>query len=49
MDTPRARSALDGIPVYRPGKAATSDDHKLSSNENPYAPLPGVPEPSSRG
>ncbi|MCW2838548.1 MAG: aminotransferase [Aeromicrobium sp.] len=44
MDTPRARSALDGIPVYRPGKAATSDDHKLSSNENPYAPLPGVME-----
>jgi histidinol-phosphate aminotransferase len=44
MDTPRARRALDGIPVYRPGKAATTDDHKLSSNENPYAPLPGVME-----
>ncbi|MET0929777.1 MAG: histidinol-phosphate transaminase [Aeromicrobium sp.] len=44
MDTPQARRALDGIPVYRPGKAAASDDHKLSSNENPYAPLPGVME-----
>jgi histidinol-phosphate aminotransferase len=44
MDTPRARRALDGIPVYRPGKAASTDDHKLSSNENPYPPLPGVME-----
>jgi histidinol-phosphate aminotransferase len=44
MTTPRARQALDGIPVYRPGKAAQSDDHKLSSNENPFPPLPGVME-----
>ncbi|AXT86582.1 aminotransferase [Aeromicrobium sp. A1-2] len=44
MSSPRARRALDEIPVYRPGKAATSEDHKLSSNENPYAPLPGVME-----
>ena len=44
MTTPRARQALDGIPVYRAGRAASSDDHKLSSNENPYAPLPGVVE-----
>lgn len=35
---------LDGIPVYRAGRAAFSDDHKLSSNENPYPPLPGVVE-----
>jgi histidinol-phosphate aminotransferase len=47
MTTPRARKALDGIPVYRPGKAAHSEDHKLSSNENPYAPLPGVVERAS--
>ncbi|MET1038426.1 MAG: histidinol-phosphate transaminase [Aeromicrobium sp.] len=47
MDTPQARSALDGIPVYRPGKAASSDDHKLSSNENPHPPLPGVMERAS--
>jgi histidinol-phosphate aminotransferase len=44
MMSPRARRALDDIPVYRPGKAAASEDHKLSSNENPYAPLPGVME-----
>jgi histidinol-phosphate aminotransferase len=44
MSTPRARRALDEIPAYRPGKAATSEDHKLSSNENPYPPLPGVME-----
>ncbi len=35
---------LDGIPVYRAGRAAFSDDRKLSSNENPYPPLPGVIE-----
>ena len=44
MTTPRARRALDDIPVYKPGKAAASEDHKLSSNENPYDPLPGVME-----
>jgi histidinol-phosphate aminotransferase len=44
MTTPRARTALDSIGVYRPGRAAGSDEHKLSSNENPYAPLPGVME-----
>lgn len=42
MGTPRARRVLDGIPVYRAGRPAASDDHKLSSNENPYPPLPGV-------
>lgn len=44
MTFPPARRALDGIPVYRAGRAAASDAHKLSSNENPYAPLPGVME-----
>ena len=44
MSIPRARRALDDIPVYRPGKAAASEDRKLSSNENPYPPLPGVME-----
>lgn len=44
MTIPRARRALDDIPVYRPGKPAASEDHKLSSNENPYDPLPGVME-----
>lgn len=44
MTTPSARRALDDIPVYKPGKAAADEDHKLSSNENPYGPLPGVME-----
>ena len=44
MSVPRTRKALDSIPVYTPGKPAASDAHKLSSNENPYAPLPGVIE-----
>ena len=44
MALPRPRPALDSIPVYRAGKPATSDDLKLSSNENPFGPLPGVIE-----
>lgn len=48
----RLRSALDQLPSYRPGRAAASpgapgahtDIVKLSSNENPYPPLPGVIE-----
>jgi histidinol-phosphate aminotransferase len=43
---PRLRGALDGIPTYKPGRPATSvsgaPSYKLSSNENPYPPLPGV-------
>ena len=41
---PRLRPSLDGIPTYRPGKPAGADAFKLSSNENPYEPLPGVLE-----
>ncbi|MFX4291905.1 histidinol-phosphate transaminase [Streptomyces bohaiensis] len=42
---PQLRAALDGIPAYRPGRpAAGTDSYKLSSNENPYPPLPGVLE-----
>ena len=44
MTHPRARRALDDIPLYKPGKAAASEDRKLSSNENPFEPLPGVME-----
>jgi histidinol-phosphate aminotransferase len=44
MTSPSARHALDDIPVYKPGKSAADEDHKLSSNENPYGPLPGVME-----
>ncbi|MFE7122284.1 histidinol-phosphate transaminase [Streptomyces sp. NPDC057654] len=45
--TPRLRAALDGVPTYKPGKRAAADGpvvYKLSSNENPYPPLPGVLE-----
>lgn len=48
MSVPRTREALDAIPVYKPGKPAASDAYKLSSNENPYAPLPGVIERATR-
>jgi histidinol-phosphate aminotransferase len=43
---PRLRGALDGIPTYKPGRPAAGHDvatsYKLSSNENPYPPLPSV-------
>ncbi|WP_445402699.1 histidinol-phosphate transaminase [Streptomyces sp. LE64] len=45
--SPRLREALEGIPVYKPGKPAAVGGpvaYKLSSNENPYPPLPGVLE-----
>ena len=41
-DHPRAREALQAIPAYQPGRAAPSGSVKLSSNENPFPPLPGV-------
>ncbi|WP_097236876.1 MULTISPECIES: histidinol-phosphate transaminase [unclassified Streptomyces] len=41
---PRLRPTLDGIPTYKPGKPAGADAYKLSSNENPNDPLPGVLE-----
>ena len=43
---PRLRHALDGIPTYKPGRPAAAREgapaYKLSSNENPYPPLPSV-------
>ncbi|WP_351230616.1 histidinol-phosphate transaminase [Streptomyces sp. NPDC002133] len=47
--SPKLRAELDGIPTYKPGKPAAAGDEgptafKLSSNENPYPPLPGVME-----
>jgi histidinol-phosphate aminotransferase len=48
----RLRDALRGIPVYKPGKPAVAGAgapaYKLSSNENPYPPLPGVLEAVQR-
>ncbi|MDQ1640942.1 MAG: histidinol-phosphate aminotransferase [Actinomycetota bacterium] len=46
--TPRLRSSLEGVPSYKPGRAASSQAgapaYKISSNENPYPPLPSVLE-----
>ena len=40
---PRLRADVSGLPRYVPGRAAPSDQvDKLSSNENPYPPLPSV-------
>ncbi len=47
MTTPRVRAALDSIPAYKAGKPPSGgavQSYKLSSNENPYPPLPGVVE-----
>ena len=46
MSTPTPREGVTAIPVYVPGRPPTARDgvtsYKLSSNENPYPPLPGV-------
>ena len=45
---PRVRPAIQGIPAYVPGKPPAAQPgvptYKLSSNENPNPPLPGVLE-----
>lgn len=41
-DRPRAREPLHAIPAYRAGRAGAAGAFKLSSNENPFPPLPGV-------
>ncbi|HEV7171641.1 histidinol-phosphate transaminase [Pedococcus sp.] len=42
----RLRAALDQVPAYVPGKPASAPEgvtaYKVSSNENPYPPLPSV-------
>ena len=42
----RLRRALEGVPAYSPGKPAAPIEgvtsYKISSNENPYPPLPSV-------
>jgi histidinol-phosphate aminotransferase len=46
--TPRPRATVATIPAYVPGRPpaarAGQQTYKLSSNENPYPPLPGVLE-----
>ncbi|MDO5627466.1 MAG: histidinol-phosphate transaminase [Mobilicoccus sp.] len=48
VDEVRLREALAVVPVYKPGKPPTRSDefvsYKMSSNENPFPPLPGVLE-----
>lgn len=48
MDSPRLRSALDQVPAYVAGKPPTPREgqtvYKVSSNENPFPPLPSVLE-----
>lgn len=40
----RLRPEIAALPPYRQGKQATPDAFKLSSNENPFEPLPAVLE-----
>lgn len=40
----RVRPEIAALPPYRQGKQAGADAFKLSSNENPFDPLPGVVE-----
>jgi histidinol-phosphate aminotransferase len=51
MTSPRPRAHVAQIPAYVPGKPPTPrpglTTYKLSSNENPYPPLPGVLEAAS--
>jgi histidinol-phosphate aminotransferase len=42
--TARQRPTVARIPSYRAGQRAAPGGHKLSSNENPHAPLPSVLE-----
>jgi histidinol-phosphate aminotransferase len=50
--TPRPRATVATIPAYVPGKPPVAREglqtYKLSSNENPYPPLPGVLEAVTR-
>lgn len=40
----RIRPEIAALPAYRQGRQAAADAFKLSSNENPFDPLPGVVE-----
>ena len=38
----RLRPEIAALPAYRQGRPAPADGYKLSSNENPFDPLPSV-------
>ena len=40
----RLRPEIAALPAYRQGRPAASGGYKLSSNENPFPPLPGLLE-----
>ncbi|MGZ0712249.1 histidinol-phosphate transaminase (plasmid) [Coraliomargarita sp. W4R53] len=40
----RVRPEIAALPAYKQGRQAGADSFKLSSNENPFDPLPGVIE-----
>nr|WP_255368443.1 histidinol-phosphate transaminase [Agromyces sp. CF514] len=40
----RLRPEIAALPPYRQGRPAPAEGYKLSSNENPFDPLPGVVE-----
>jgi histidinol-phosphate aminotransferase len=42
MTGPRLRPTVAGVPAYRAGLPAPAGAYKISSNENPYPPLPSV-------
>ncbi|HPU12711.1 MAG TPA: histidinol-phosphate transaminase [Aeromicrobium sp.] len=44
MSFPQPRTAVQSIAAYRAGARSTEESLKLSSNENPFGPLPGVLE-----
>jgi histidinol-phosphate aminotransferase len=47
QESPRFRALLDEFAPYQPGRRVVGPDgrsHKLSSNENPFGPLPSVLE-----
>ncbi|MCY7394911.1 MAG: histidinol-phosphate transaminase [Nocardioides sp.] len=52
MTGPQPRANISQIPAYVPGKPPVvrpgTTSYKLSSNENPYPPLPGVVEAATR-
>src|SRR5690606_11087160 len=47
-DMVRQRPDIAALPLYKQGKSPSGDAVKLSSNENPYPPLPSVRDAVAR-